>query len=234
MNDFYERDTHLNSREIEEARNFLTFLAKGSEPYCGLNADLMKGCGKNITVLKNEWISIRNSKNKSIERKRPYLVINEKHGFGLHRYVGNGKLEYCGNVNYYCYSCNKFEIRRESNIQVEATGSYSNKKSRKVRPKFKEELLNHLTNSGDICEEACVNKWSDTEMFDCAQKLLKECITQLMDSKILRVKKSEWGFDCQYSLCSDYHLIHIKKEHQPIPKETDEEFVERELKSNEK
>lgn len=232
MNDFDERETHLNAREIEEARNYLNYLTKGSEPYCGLNADFNNGCGKNITRLESEWVSMRNSKNKSLDRKRPFLVINEKKGYGLHRYLGNKMLEYCGNVNYYCYSCNRFENRRKSKIRVEEDATYSNKKSKSVRPKFKENLLKHLVRYGDICEEACVNKWSDSEEYDCAQQLLKSCVSQMIDKYIIRVLKSDYGFDCKYTLCSDYHLIHIKREHQPIPQETDEEFIQREQESN--
>ena len=46
-----------------------------------------------------------------------------------------------------------------------------------------------------MCEEGCINKWSDSDMFDCAQKLLRESINKLIDHKLIRVKKDEWGFE---------------------------------------
>lgn len=228
-----ERQSKLNAKEIEEARCYFTFLAKGSEPYCGLNADNQKGCGKPVTKLYLDWVAKRNVEGKSIQRKKPVLEVNEKKGYGLHRFK-EGKFEYCGNVNYYCNSCNRKELRDGSTVQVDAHAGYSNTKSRKVRPKFKETLLEHLIKFGDICEEGCVNRWSDTDMFDCAQKLLRESISQLMDHKIIRIKKDEWGFDCQYSQCSGMHLIHFEKQYQPIPKVTDQQKLDQELKANEK
>ncbi len=229
-----ERDSKLNEREIDEARSYLGFLANHSEPYCGLNRDNDgKGCNKTISNLYMEWVVKRNLEGKDLIRKKPLLVINEKTGYGLHRYK-DGKLEYCGNINYYCNSCNKKDRREDSNVQVDAHAGYSNTKSRKVRPKFKEILEDHLIKFGDICEEGCVNKWSDTGMFDCAQKLLRESINQLMDHRILRVQKDEWGFECNYSLCNGWHLIHRETNNQPIPKMTDQQALDQELRSNEK
>lgn len=222
------RDSKLNTREIEEARVYLRFLSKGSEPFCGLNADDQKGCGKPITKLYLEWVAKRNLQGKDIIRKNPLLVVNEKKGYGLHRYR-DGRFDYCGNVNYFCYSCNRKEKREDSTVQVDAHAGYSNTKSRKVRPKFKETLLEHLIKFGDICEEGCVNRWSDTDMFDCAQKLLRESVSQLLDHKIFRVKKDDWGFDCKYSMCSGMHLIHFEKNYQPVPKVTDQQTLDKEL-----
>lgn len=228
-----DRDSHLNSIEIEEARCYLTFIAKGSEPFCGLNADDGKGCGKTVSKLTEDWIIKKKLKGDSLDRKHPFLVINEKSGFGLHRYK-NKQMEYCGNINYYCYSCNQKEKRIDSNVQVDPHAGYSNTKSRKVRPKFKQVLLDQIIKFGDICEESCVNKWSDTDMFDCAQKLLRESINQLIDRRILRVKKDEWGFKCEYSMCSGFHLIHFEKHYQPLSKITDQQSLELQLKANEK
>ena len=228
-----DRDSHLNSLEIEEARCYLRFLTNGSEPYCGLNADIGKGCGKSLTKLIEEWIVKRKLKGESLERKHPFLVINEKSGYGLHRFIEK-KLQYCGNINYYCYSCNQKEKRIESNVQVDPHAGYSNTKSRKVRPKFKQILIDHIIKFEDMCEEGCINKWSDSDMFDCAQKLLRESINQLIDHKLIRVKKDEWGFECNYSMCSGWHLIHYEKHYQPIPKKTDQQTLEQELKANEK
>ena len=219
--------------EIEEARCYLTFLANGSEPYCGLNADIGKGCGKSLSKLIEEWTIKQNLKNKKIERKHPFLVINEKSGYGLDRYK-EGILEYCGNVNYYCFSCNQKEKRIESNVQVDPHAGYSNTKSRKVRPTFKKLLIDTLIKFEETCEEAVINKWSDSNMFDCAQKLLRESINQLIDHKIFRVKKDEWGFYCDYSMCSGWHLIHFEKQYQPIPKVRDQTILDQELKANEK
>lgn len=228
-----ERTSKLNASEIEEARCYLRFLAKGSVPYCGLNSDDSKGCGKNITKLQDEWNIKQKFKKKESKRIKPFLVINEKKGYGLHRYK-NGNLEYCGNTNYFCFSCNAIEKREGSNVIVDANAGYSNTKSRKVRPLFKEKLLEHLAKLGDICEEGCVNKWSDTGMFDCAQKLLRESIGQLIDHRVLRVNKLDYGFECEYSMCSGMHLVHAEKHYQPIPKMTDQEAIEQELKPNEK
>ncbi len=228
------RDSKLNAKEIEEARCFLTFLAKRSEPYCGQNTDeSKKGCGKPISRLYLEWVAKRNLEGRDLIRKHPLLVINEKKGFGLHRYR-NGNFDYCGNINFFCYSCNQKEKREYSNIKTEKSDGYSNIKSRKVRPAFKEKLKDHLVKHGDICEEACVNKWSNSEDFDCAQKLLKECISQMMDTEINQIKILDYGIECHYSLCNGFHLIHADPKYQPLPKMTDEEFAQKELQEQNK
>ncbi len=222
------RDSNLNSREIEEARNYFRFLGKGSQAYCGLNADDGRGCGKPLQRLEDEWIVLRKKRNLPLVRQKPLLIVNEKQGYGLHRFK-DGKLEYCGNVNYYCYHCNRIEGKIKDDVKPDENSGYEIKKSKFVRPRFKKELELQVVRFGDVCKMAVVNKWSDEKYF-CSQKLLENCINQLVDRKILIVDKDEWGFNCKYPLCNGDHIIHFEKHYQPIPALKDKDVADEEIR----
>lgn len=226
-NQDWQRSSNLNEREIDEARVYLRNLAdfQGVPIYCGLNADDGTGCKKVVKILEQEWIAERKRKNRSIERKQPFLVINEKRGNGLHTINRiTKKISYCGNINYYCYSCNKIYKKRTVKI-IDPDEPYSNKKT-VVRTIFKNDLLDFLRKNKEICKNACINKWSNK--YDCAQSLLEKSLAQIDEIDILIVYSNDWGFDCHYPRCDGEHIITFEKKFQPIPKTSDEEFIDKE------
>ena len=228
-NQDWQRSSNLNEREIDEARKFLDFLASTQKVpvYCGLNTDDNTGCKKVVQILEQEWITERRRKNKPIDRKQPYLVINEKRGKGIHSINKKSKqFRYCGNVNYYCYSCNRIYKKRPVQT-VDPDEPYSNKKT-VIRTIFKNELLGFLRINKEICKKACINKWSNR--YDCAQTLLEKALEQIDDIDVIIIDSLEWGIDCHYPRCDGDHIITFEKKFQPIPKMSDLEFVEQEEK----
>lgn len=222
------QNSNLNSKQISEAKRFLHSLSPIA--YCGLNADGSKGCGRVESKIKQDWFDEQRRKgNPNPKRTKPFLIINEKQGRGLHRKL-NGKFDYCGNICYYCYTCNAIlDKGTKSLIVPDDEDTYTSRKSRAVRPKFKRELVNHLIKFKEICYMGCINKWSGLEDYDCSQETLRNAFNQILDVKVILVDKDEYGFDCNYPKCNSEHIIHANPKYQPLPIKSDKNAHDEEL-----
>lgn len=211
----------LNQIQINSARDFLS-TTYGI--FCGSGSDDQKGCNKTPKELEILWSAKFLERGEKVpQRKKPYLLVNEKNGYGLHR-LHNGEVEYFGNVCYYCYSCNQLY---DTNSKVTAESkNYESKKSKEVRPVFPEDLKNHLSKFGDICMKGCVNKWSRLDRFSCSQQLLNNIIDQMIDIDIELVDRQEFGLECMYSKCNGEHIILLGRP--PIPKKNDYQVMKNE------
>src|SRR3990167_2140644 len=213
---FGTQKSNLNSDQIEEARCFLSQIYGN---FCGAGAEQGKGCGKTVEELEMLWKSEYLRKNqKSPLRKHPFLFINEKQGNGLHRIINN-KMEYCGNVCYYCKSCNMIFDRRTGDIKPDERATFQARKSHEVRPKFKNALRDHLSKFGNICYKACINKWSCSDEFKCSQDTLEEAFRQEFDRTLDLINIAEYGIECNYKMCTGEHII--LKGFKPTVKESD-------------
>ena len=209
----------LNSNQIKQSQEYLntTFGL-----FCGAGADNNKGCGMTPKELEIIWSKkFLDEREKIPVRKKPYLIINEKNGYGLHRLV-DGETQYFGNICYYCYSCNQLydknnKTKAESNNYE--LSNYESKKSKEVRPVFPDNLKNHLSKFGDICYKACVNKWSRLDIYSCSQQLLNNILDQMIDVDIELIDKNDFGLECYYSKCNGQHIILLGK--YPIPNKSD-------------
>lgn len=216
-----KQNSCLNQTQIQQARDYLS---NTHGLHCGSGADDSKGCNKTPKQLEIIWSAKFLEKGLVVpERKKPYLLINEKNGYGLHREV-NEEIEYFGNVCYYCFSCNQLY---DTNCKTTAESkNYESKKSKEVRPVFPEELKNHLAKFGDICMKGCVNKWSRLDKYSCSQQLLNNIIDQMIEIDIELVDRTEFGLECGYSKCNGEHIILYGKP--PMPKKTDYQAMQEE------
>lgn len=235
------QSTNLNNREIEESR---CFISKVKGLFCGANADSGKGCGKTVNDLKTIWeadlikqkkkpckcefVHIPTSTNqrqpnkcpecKGVIRIQPFLFVNEKQGNGLHRYIDE-VFEYCGNVCFYCKSCNMIYDRKHGDIKPGEKATYQARKSHEVRPKFVNTLEDYLAPNMHICFKDCINRWSGMEMFKCSQETLENAFWQFYDVKFSLIDALEYGINCEYRKCDGNHII--LKGHPPIVKKRD-------------
>ena len=196
--------SNLNAGQIEEGRCFLSYIGN----VCGANCDHGEGCHRNVDELKTLWEAEFIQKKQPIPiRKQPFLFVNEKKGYGLHRYL-DGKFQYCGNINYFCKSCNMLYNRRVGDLTPEKK-SFETIKSHEVRPKFKNELASFLGKYVDICKKACINKWSGREDYNCSQQLLYNALDQELGKIFDLIDKYEYGIKCNYIKCDGQHIIMI-------------------------
>lgn len=210
-----EQTTNLNNEHIEEARSFLT-TAFGN--YCGANSDFGEGCQKNVEQLELLWRAEFIRKNEPVpERKHPFLVVNEKKGRGLHREV-NGVFQYCGNVNYFCKSCNMIYSRRIDDVVSEANVSYNVMKSKRVRVPFINKLKTFLIHNTHVCQKEVFNKWSRADEFRTTQETVQNAYDQYFDIIFDEIEIAEYGIKCRYKKCNGTHII-IKGEPPVFTKE---------------
>lgn len=202
-----DQSSNLNSNQIEEARSFLSCIGN----FCGANADLDSGCHKTVEQLETLWKAHLIQKNLPIpQRIHPYLVVNEKHGRGLHRTI-NGVMQYCGNVNYFCKSCNMVYSRRTGDVRPDEKASYQARKSHEVRPKFRNEIKRYLMTNTHACYTEIMNKWSGTAEFKSTQETLENAYKQEFDVTLDEIDIAEYGIKCGYKKCNGIHII-IKDE----------------------
>ena len=139
------------------------------------------------------------------ERKHPFLVVNEKYGYGLHRFLDE-KFDYGGNVNYFCKSCNMIFNRRSGSISTNETTTFQSRKSHSIRPKFKNELRDVLAKTEHICYKAIINKWSGRDDYNCSQELLENAFDQEFDTVFDLIDVSQFDLDCKYPKCNGNHI----------------------------
>lgn len=199
-----DQNSKLNSNQIQEARCFLSQL---HGRFCGAGTDNGEGCGKSVDDLELIWKAGFITRNEKIpERVHPFLVINEKNGYGLHRYL-DGKFDYCGNVNYFCKSCNMIYNRRSGRVQQGETTTYQSRTSNKIRPKFKNELRDTLAKSEHVCYKACINKWSGRDDYACSQELLENAFDQEYDVVFDLIDTEQHKIKCGYKKCNGQHIV---------------------------
>ena len=199
-----EQSSNLNSVQIEEARAYLSSIGN----FCGANSDGNIGCHKTVEALETLWKASVIQRNIPIpERIHPFLVVNEKQGRGLHRLV-NGVREYCGNVNYFCKSCNMVYNRRTiSDIKPDEKSTYQSRKSHEVRPKFRTKIKRHLMTHTHACYAEIMNKWSGDPDFKSTQETLENAYKQEFDVTLDEIDIAEYGIECEYKKCNGTHII---------------------------
>lgn len=199
-----DQNSNLNQKQIDLARSYLT-TAFGN--YCGAGSDNGEGCGRTVQQLKTIWEAKYLQRNEQVPfRQQPFLVVNEKYGYGLDRFNEHGKLQMFGNVNYYCRSCNMMYNRRSSGISGNEKTTYQSRKSHEVRPAFKNDLLVHLDKCVHTCLKATINKWSG-HRYNCSQELLENALDQELDVTIDLIDTQQFSISCDYPKCNGTHII---------------------------
>ncbi len=198
-------NTNMNNIYREEGRCFLSAIGN----YCGSNSDNGEGCTKSVPDLELIWKAKFLEKNLPIpERKTPYLFVNEKLGRGLHRSV-DGIFEYCGNVNYFCKSCNMIYSRRTGDVQENeiANAGFQARKSHEVRPLLKNKIVRYLVNNTHVCKKIVTHNWSDDDEFKCSPQLMIDTLEQIRNKTISYIYIIDYGIKCPSEICDGIHII---------------------------
>jgi len=206
----YKRNSRLNDRELSQANEHL--INKCKEKYQKICCEK---CYKTVNELNVFYIAKKELQGKKPNRIRPYLLVQEKYGRGLHAVdPQTNELIKFGNIEFNCYSCNQKYYKHTSDVKSTDTPTYQARKSQAVRPKFKNLLTNTLAKAEHICYKACMNKWSSDSVFQCSQDLLESSFQQEYD--II------WEFideECDYEYCNGKHII--LKDKPPIRNKSD-------------
>jgi len=213
-----QRMSHLNGREITKAKEWLyNESMRRYGKYCCWH------CFKSRKQLEDLWMAKRTLEGKPTRRDKPYLIIQEVNGRGLHTVnPKTHEVNLYGNVGLTCFSCNAKFCKHTGDIKANDNPTYQARKSQNIRPKFKNFLQNTLAKAEHICYKAMINKWSSDSFFQCSQDLLEAAFQQEYDIV--------WEFydldeECGYEFCNGKHVI-LKNQRPIKPKSDYEAFLD--------
>lgn len=235
--DLVRRTTNLNQKEIDMANAELDEiqLTMKGHTYCNK-------CGKSLRHFELIWENQQNlNELKGLprqERKRPFFVVNEKNGRGLHTYrkLENGKAMMIpfGNIDRACVPCNA-TLDRHNQIQLsDKEVPYTSKISIEKRGKCKTLWDNALVKCHEMCYEQSIQKFSGRGMLNCSQKMLREAFMQeyQVSNGYDLIKIDDFGIKCDYKDCTGEHIIQMNKPPQRVM--TDYQAQESEEKQQQK
>ncbi len=212
---FKIRTSRLNQREIQLANEYLDEIqhTKIGKDWKGIESRFCDDCGKSHRILRLQWekINLEREINGLIAmaRKRPYLLVNELQGKGLHKYQKySGKLiKYpFWNVNRLCFSCNRkyHSTRGDTNPDKDDLPQVV-LVSRDGKKSLWGVIDNALVKASNICYEGVI--WNFAEPLNLMPDTLKKYVVQRLGTVYELIDISDFGISCNNYHCNDQHII---------------------------
>lgn len=212
---FKIRTSRLNGREIKESNRYLDTQQKeklGSkfksedDYYCD-------HCDRTQKVLKLEWAKMnidRELKGLSpLSRTRPFLVVNELHGKGLHflEKIKNKVIQTpFKNINRLCFSCNNKYHSNEQEIDA-SKGDLPKVVilSRNTKISYWDMVDNVLETDSHVCFKGTLNGYA--KILNVMQDTLENYFKQKYPNDWGLVDIVKYGIDCENPHCDGQHII---------------------------
>lgn len=230
------RVSRLNQREIQLANEYLDEIqhAKLGKEWTGTESRWCDECKKTHRILRLEWEKINLERQinglTSKPRNKPYLLVNELSGKGLHKYQKhNGKLiKYpFWNVNRLCFSCNRKyhstkgddNPNRDDLPQVVILSRDGKKGLWKL-------IDNALVTATHICYEGVI--WNFAEPLNLMPDTLKKYVVQRIGTLYELIDIADFRYSCNNFHCNGQHII--KKGFPPVVELDNYDAQQKEIK----
>ena len=122
--------------------------------------------------------------------------------FGI---ISKGRLYFkTGNLNLQCHSCNALLKVKEIVHDSPRQKSPEMLRSDKAKPAFYQFVNNYLANFSQMCKMIAINRGA--KMSGVSQVTTTRYLDEKVDYDWVEFVKQDYGVECSYSRCNDYHL----------------------------